>query len=223
MKINELFSESNSGRGKYAGSGGTFARQRVDPELLNMVAHKSVHDKEAEELRKANKPPKEYTPNDGEQHYVNIYDFKLPISTVEHWGKTRDTEWAFKIASKWLMMPRYPQAVRDEIVDDPEWQDTVLDVLKIGEYYLKLSDTYYRDPEKFSRYHTRYNKPADAPKAYRYDHDYNIKGGKLRAAGVNDPELNAQQTMRNLRMIILKHAERHGFDKTGRRLPPRNW
>lgn len=242
MKINELFSESNSGRGKYAGAGGTFARQRVDPELLNMVAQKSLYDKEVAAAKAAAPKPASPARRHEDSNNIKIYTLTIPIKEIEHWRKTRDEDWAINTAKqKHWKIGKLPEEVRQQIYDNPEWQKAVIDMWKLGEYFLALEERPQKpiDPVWW-KWQKRKNEPlTDTPPEWwdagwerfaRRDAKIKMSGkpsylgtSRSKAAGINDPDLDPREVEDTIFRIAKDTAEKNGYDLTGRRLPPRNW
>ena len=96
-------------------------RQRVQPELLNMLAVKSQYDKDIQKL-KAEKPKPEYTKKDA----ISVYTLLLQTDNVKHWSETHDKNWAFQ-HSRWFNAKMPPELVQ-EIRLDPRWQEIVLKI-----------------------------------------------------------------------------------------------
>ena len=114
-------------------------KQRISPKTLNMLMHKHIYDKEIAAAKAANPDPKpEYDPTAYLKN-INVDRVIIPTEYVQEWKDHKNIELALKRAVKWFNS-KMPQAMRDELITDPEWQNAVLKIWDIALLYLKIME-----------------------------------------------------------------------------------
>lgn len=115
----------------------TAARQRVQPELLNMIAMKRQYDNEVAALKKANSQNKPKHKPDTSNTVV-VYTVRLKRDDVLDWMENRSEQDAFENAKRWFTT-KMPRDFKEDLPNHEEWRkavigvwDRAVDVLKNG-------------------------------------------------------------------------------------------
>ena len=100
---------------------GMGAKTRIDPDLLNTLALKRIHDKEAEALKKPSEKSK------SRKEVVSVYDIDIPDEYVKHYIDTGDKEFALSKSTKWHMV-KMPNKFREIVSKDRKWKKIILQI-----------------------------------------------------------------------------------------------
>ena len=100
----------------------TVTRQRVSPELLNMIANKSQYEKELAAVKAAQ--PKDQT-SSPDRDVVNLQGIKVNDSDVQHYADTQDLNFIYGKSRRWFAK-NMPEDLLKAVYQDPEWQQAVL-------------------------------------------------------------------------------------------------
>lgn len=100
----------------------TAARQRVQPELLDMIAMKRYYDKEVAALKK----PKSQKTTPNTDSFI-VYSIRVKVDDVNRWIENRSLEDAFEIGKRWFTS-RMPKDFKDDLINDPAWREAVVGV-----------------------------------------------------------------------------------------------
>ena len=111
----------------------TAARQRVQPELLNMIAMKRQYDAEVAALKKANAKPK--AKPDPSQTVV-VYTVRIKRDEVLDWIENRSEHHAFGIAKRWFTA-KMPTDFKEDLHNHDEWRKAVIGVWDRAVYVLR--------------------------------------------------------------------------------------
>ena len=112
----------------------TWARTRVDPDLLNMIALRNQYQREVEKA-KAQQPKTKQT----RENYYTVYNISISGDKIKHWIETHDKTWAFQTAKKWRAQKMPPEFI-EYLTKDPDWQKAVLDIWQAFENLFKSNN-----------------------------------------------------------------------------------
>lgn len=208
MRIKDIITEAPS-----TGSQ-TVARQRVSPELLNMIANKSQYEKELAAVKAAQ--PKDQT-SSPDRDVVNLQGIKVNDSDVQHYADTQDLNFIYGKSRRWYAK-NMPDDLMKAVYQDPEWQQAVKKIWDIAVIYLQAkgkevdhSGEWYERPEYAGHKRAKFIKQLRTTTTQR--------------AGLDIPKSTAPggiiDMQRQIQYTIQKNLPKFGIDKHGRRLPGR--
>ena len=169
---------------------GMGAKTRIDPDLLNALALKKIHDKEAEKLKTANKLQKEKSTKD----MIKIYAISIPTEYVKHYIETEDKDFALKKATNW-QMNKMPQKFKEIVSQDENWKNVILKIW---------------DQAKLAYKGKQLPQPKKAFPRSKDVSPIELAGGDTS---------HSQELVRKLNLIIADYRKKYGIDIHGLRLP----
>ena len=141
MKISDIVSEAR----KQPSMPGMSLKQRVSPDVINMLMYKHQYDKEIATAKAANAAanPEKKTPKPPQQPsddpLIRLYgNFMIKASHIQDWIDNHNENLALKRASKWPIFKNVPKHVLDDIMSDVDVKQLILNIWDIATLFLKM-------------------------------------------------------------------------------------
>lgn len=190
------------------------ARQRVSPDLVNMIANKSQYEKELAAVKAAQ--PKDQKPS-SERDTIHLQGLYLNNKDIQHYADTQDLNFIYEKSAKWYAR-NMPVELMKLVYQEPDWQKAVKRLWDIAVIYLHAKDKevdhsgkWYERPEYADSKRAKFVKKSKTTTAQRAALD--IPQG-VKPGGIVDMQRQIQYT-------IQKYQQKFGIDKHGLRIPGR--
>jgi len=168
--------------------------QAYDRELAAVNADRAAKQRDIDNAKNRDDYAKKKDASTLPEDPIKVYSIYIQRPTVRHWRKTHDQNWALDHAKRWRIKSTWPEKVKQDIYNDPDWQDAALRIWNLADLILK---TY------------------ELPKP-----NFGVGAGFSRLDRVGADKQDAVDAVIDLTNAIKKNLRKNNIDDTGRQLPP---